>query len=493
MIAHLPILQVALPLLAAPLCVLLRSARAAWWIYLLASVAAFGSALLLASSVATHGPLHYAVGNWAPPFGIAYVIDAANAFVLVLVSGIAVATAIYAPRSIAAEIDPQRVYLYYACLCLCLTGLLGIVATGDAFNVFVFLEISSLSSYALIALGKRRQALLAAFRYLVMGTLGGTFVLIGIGLAYAVTGTLNMADLAQRLPALYGNRTLTAAVGFVSVGLAIKAAVFPLHAWLPSAYAEAPSAAGVFLSATGTKVAIYAFLRFAFGIFGAGLVFGHLPMSALILIVGTAAMLAGAAIACYQDDLKRILAWSSVGQIGYIVVGLGLASQQGLSAAFLHISAHALIKGGLFATAGIVALRLGTTRIDALAGLARSAPAVFVALLLGGLGLIGVPLTAGFVSKWALVMALIEADQWAVIAAVLLSSLLALVYVGRIIEVAWFREPPLLADTAQPSTPAPMALAMWGLVGVSLVAGVYAAPLSRAATAAAAALLGTAP
>lgn len=491
MMAHLPVLQVLLPLLAAPLCALLRSGRAAWVVFLAASAGSLACAILLLEKTTGGETVRYALGGWAPPAGIEYAVDAANAYVLVLVSLIAVVVAVYARRSIEAEIEPRRVYLYYTCLCLCLAGLLGIVVTGDAFNVFVFLEISSLSTYALIALGRRRQALLAAFQYLILGTIGATFLLIGIGLLYALTGTLNMADLAERLAPLHDSRTLVAAVAFVGIGMAVKMALFPLHAWLPGAYAEAPSAASAFLAATGTKVAIYGFLRFAFTVFGATLVFERLPGQDIGLFLGTAAMLAGSAVACMQSELKRLLAWSSVAQIGYIVVGFSLADITGLTAAHLHLFNHAIIKCALFCAAGAVLLRLGDTRLEALAGLARRMPLVFAAILISGLGLIGVPGTAGFVSKWVLVQALVEHAQWGVLAAVLVSSLLALLYVGRVIEAAWFREPPDDAPVAP--VPVSMLSAIGMLVALNLYLGLNSKVLGDYAAAAALALLGSTP
>ncbi len=488
MIAHLPVLQVVMPLLAAPLCVLVRRPTAAWAVFLAAATLCFGCALALWAQVQAGGTLRYAIGNWPAPFGIEYVVDAANVPLLVLVSLLGLATALFARRSVQDEIEPARSYLYYACLCLYLSGLLGIAITGDAFNVFVFLEISSLSAYALIALGRRRQALLAAFRYLVMGTVGGTFLLIGIGLMYALTGTLNMADLAERIPALYGNRALSAALGFIAVGLAIKAAVFPLHAWQPDAYSEAPSAASLLLAGAGAKVAIYAFLRYAFGVFGAELVSERLPLAQIALLAGIAAMLIGSAVACFQTDLKRLLAWSSIGQVGYIVTGLGLATRQGLAAAYLHLVNHGLIKAGLFAAAGIVLLRLGSVRLDALAGLAQRMPWTFAAILIGGLSLIGVPLSAGFVSKWALAQALVAGQHWWMLAAMLASSLLALVYVGRVVEVMWFRTPPAAAPAELTSVGMP--LTAWALVLLTLALGIDGSGLARLADAAAATLLG---
>ncbi|WP_158853403.1 monovalent cation/H+ antiporter subunit D family protein [Saccharothrix deserti] len=487
MTVQLPFVQVLLPLLGAPLCALLRSRVAAWLLFLLAALGSLGCAVLLAQRVATAGTQRYSVGGWTAPVGIEFVIDDFNTPVLLLVSLIAAVVAVFSHRSLAAEVAAKRVPLVYACLCLVLAGMLGIAVTGDAFNAFVFLEIMSLASYALIAMGRRRRALLAAFRYLVVGSVGAVFVLIGIGLAYAVTGTLNMADLAQRLGGLHGNRALYAAVVFVLVGLAVKMAVFPLHAWLPDAYAQAPSAVGVLLSATATKVAIYALLRFAFTVFGATLVFGVMPVGRIGALLAVLAMLIGSAVACFQTDLKYLLAWSSIAQIGYIVAGISLATTAGVSAAYLHVINHAVTKAALFAAAGLLVLRLGSARLDDLAGFGRRMPWTFAAVVVAGLGLVGVPPTAGFVSKWALATALLERGQWPVLAAMLVSSLLALVYVGRIVEVGWFREPSLVTVMNRP--PVSMVAAIWFLVLLSVYFGLDATLPSSLADAAAAALL----
>jgi multicomponent Na+:H+ antiporter subunit D len=231
-------------------------------------------------------------------------------------------------------------------------------------------------------------------------------------------------------------------VVFIFVGLGIKMAIFPLHAWLPNAYAEAPSAISLFIAAAATKVAIYAFARFAFSVFGREFVFEQLPVGQLALLVASLAMLVAAAIACVQQDFKRLLAWSSISQIGLIVAGISLATPSGISAAYLHMINHAITKGALFAVAGIVLLRLGSTSLNSLAGLGRRMPLAFAAMVIAGLGLVGVPPTAGFVSKWALASALIEQGEWVVLAVLLVSSLVALVYVGRLVEIGWFRPPP---------------------------------------------------
>ncbi len=491
MTAHLPALQVLAPLVCAPFCVLLRSRTAAWLLFLLTALASLTCAILLAVRVAGDGVQRYELGGWPAPAGIEFVVGAFNTPVLLVVSVVAVVVGVYSRRSVESEVDARRVPLLYTCLCLTLAGLLGLTVTGDVFNAFVFLEISSLSTYALVAMGRHRRALLAAFRYLVIGTVGATFLLIGIGLAYAVTGTLNMVDLARRVADLGGdgggNRALYAAVVFVFVGLAVKMAVFPLHAWLPGAYAQAPSAIGAFLSATSTKVAIYVFCRFAFTVFGTTLVFGTMPIDRIGLALACLGMVVGSAVACFQTDLKYLLAWSSIAQIGYILAGISLATSAGVSAGYLHVINHAVLKAALFCAAGLLVLRLGSVRFTALAGLGRRMPWTFAAVVVAGLGLVGVPPTAGFASKWALLTALVDEGQWIVVAAVLASSLLAMVYTGRIVEVAWFREP---AETGTASrAPVSMVAAIWVLVLASVYFGLDATWPAGLADAAADALL----
>lgn len=488
MTAQLPALQVVIPLICAPLCVLLRSKTAAWLLFLVAALGSLACAVALTEHVARVGTVRYAMGGWPSPAGIEFVVSGFNTPILLIVSLIAAVSAVYSRRSVAAEVDASRTPPLYACLCLVLSALLGLAITGDAFNAFVFLEIGSLATYTLIALGRRRRALLASFRYLVIGTVGATFLLLGIGFAYAVTGTLNMADIGQRLTESPGNRALYAAVVFVFIGLAIKMALFPLHSWLPGAYGEAPSVVSTFIAATGTKVAIYLFCRFAFTIFGAALVFGVLPIQQIGLVLASLAMVAGSAAACFQNDFRYLLAWSSVGQIGYIVAGVTLATSAGVSAAYLHMINHAMIKAALFAVAGLLILRIGSVQMSALAGLGRRMPWTFAAIVIAGLGLVGVPPTAGFVSKWALLTALVEQGAWPVLVAMLASSVLALVYIGRVVEVAWFREPP--ADVAPTRAPVSMVAAIGVLVAASVYFGIDATLTAQLADRAAAALLG---
>jgi multicomponent Na+:H+ antiporter subunit D len=488
---HLPALQVVIPLLAAPTCVLLRRTSLAWLMSFAVACVSLGVALLLLRQVVDGPAISYSIGGWPPPWGIEYRIDALNASLLVIVSAINAIVMIFARASVEREIDADRIYLFYAAWLLCFTGLLGIVATGDAFNLFVFLEISSLSSYALISLGRDRRALTAAFQYLILGTIGATFILIGIGLAYMVTGTLNMADLAHRLAAMEGNRTVRVAIAFVVVGAGLKLALFPLHVWLPNAYTYAPSPVSVFLAATATKVAVYVLLRFVFTVFGADFSFGVLPLDAILMPLAIIAMFVGSLAAIFQENVKRMLAYSSVAQIGYIVLGISFVTQDGLTGGIVHIFNHSLIKGAMFMAVGCIFFRLGSVALTDMRGIGRQMPWTMAAFVVGGLGLIGVPGTAGFISKWYLVLAGIEAGWWPALL-VLASSLLAAVYVWRVIEIAYLRPAP--ADHPAPGeAPLSLLLPTGALAALSIYFGLYSELTVDVAQRAAAILLSAPP
>ena len=478
--AHLPALQVVLPLLSAPFAVLLRHGGFAFGIVTAGAWAAFACAIGLWLQTGEAGIISYHIGSWPPPWGIEYRVDRLASFVLLLVSGTAAIVLPYSRASIEHEIPRELHYLYYAMFGLCLAGLLGITITGDAFNVFVFLEISSLSTYVLIALGRDRRALAASYRYLIMGTIGATFFVIGIGFLYLMTGTLNIVDLGERLRTVEDSRPVLAALAFITVGVSLKLALFPLHQWLPNAYTYAPSAVTAFLAATATKVSVYVLIRFWFSVFGETLIFEKLPLPQILLLLSLAAMFAASFIAIFQDNLKRLFAYSSVGQIGYITLGMSFDSVNGLGAAILHLFNHGITKAAIFLLIGGVVLGLAKNSavpnsrgvpagavppaptFDRLAGLAKRMPLTCFGIVLAGLSLIGVPGTAGFVSKWYLILAAMEAGQFWIVAAILLSSLLAIAYVWRFVEVAYFKPAP--EGTTKQEAPLGLLIPAWLLV-----------------------------
>lgn len=463
------LLLVVIPLIAAPIAAVLPRGRLPW---LLACVVASVCAILAGVqlwNVLNEGTISYELGGWQPPWGIEYRIDALNAFVALIVAVIAAITLPYALLSAEQEIPEEKIPLFYSALLLCLTGLLGITQTGDIFNVFVFLEISSLASYALISLGKDRKAFTAAYQYLIMGTIGATFYLIGVGLIYSETGSLNMQDVANILPSVLHFRTVETGFAFIMIGIALKLALFPLHLWLPNAYTYAPSAVTVFLAATATKVAVYVMLRILFMLFPQGFAMTT-PAEEMFIVSGIAGIIIASVYAIYQSNIKRLLAYSSVAQVGYMVLGIGFASVAGVTASLIHLFNHALMKGALFMAIGAIIYRIGACRMEQIHGLGKAMPWTFGAIVVGGLSLIGVPGTAGFVSKWYLVSAAIEQQAWISVAVILFGSLLAVVYVGKLIEALYFKP---VSDTGKTVREAPMLLLvpMYSLVFANLYFG----------------------
>ena len=492
--AQLPALQIVVLLLAAPLCALVRSPGLAWGLASAASAASFAIALALAGVVADGADIAYSLGGWAPPWGIELRIDALNALVLVLVTGASTVSLVHAWRSAEREVRRDRAGLFYTAWLLCLAGMLGITVTADMFNVFVFLEISSLATYTLVALGPGRAALLAAFRYLVLGSIGATFFLVGVGLLYMMTGTLNMADLAGRIDAVADTRTVAAGVVFVVLGFALKAAVFPFHAWLPAAYAHAPSSAASFLAGTATKVSVYVLARCLFDVFGVDLAFERLGLGAFLIALALAGVLVGSAVAVLQDHVKRLLAWSSVAQIGYMVLGLGLGSVGGVAASILHLFNHALMKVALFLAIGNLVYRAGSDALAGLAGIGRRMPWTTGALLVAAMSLVGVPLTAGFVSKWYLLRAALADGLWPVAAVIVVASLLAAVYMWRVLSTVFFtRAGPDTVQSRAREAPWTMVAPVVALALANVWFGVETSFGTRFAELASAALLGLSP
>ncbi|MCB1676389.1 MAG: monovalent cation/H+ antiporter subunit D family protein, partial [Halioglobus sp.] len=459
---HLPALQVIVPLLTAPLVILLRPASLAWAAATAASLFALAIAVALTAAVLDASPLEYSMGAWPAPYGIELGIDAFSAIVLLVVTGASTLALLAGRVRLAADIEEQRQPLFYAAWLLVLAGLAGMTVAADAFNVFVFMEISSLASYVLVAGGSDRRALPAVFRYLIIGTIGATFYLIGIGLIYLMTGTLNLGDMEARIQDVADQKPILVAAGFITVGLGLKAAVFPVHVWLPNAYTYAPHAVSVFLAACSTKVALYLLLRFDFFVFQQNLSGHSLQFSLFFMPLAVLGILVGSWVAMFEGNLKRLLAYSSIAQIGYILLGASLVSRSGLTASIVHMFNHALAKGALFLAVACLATRCPGLRVSDAAGAARSMPWTMAAFVVAGLSLIGVPGTAGFVSKWYLLGAALDAGAVGLIlvALIVLSSLMAVVYIWRIVESAYFQRPQTTA-VATGEAPALLLAVTW--------------------------------
>ena len=390
-------LVVVLPLLISAIIAFMPSKIWPWIISLVTLVLHLVLSLHLLKEISISGLIIYEFGNWEPPWGISFKIDGVNIGLQLLFSIFVLISTFYSRKIFLSEIDSRDSGKAYSLWLLAIGSLNGIILTNDIFNLFVFLEISALASISLIALGagQNRKALLAAFNYLIIGAIGATFYVIGVGFAYAMTGTLNMNDLVIQL-AQYsdGQLAIFAGMSFMLIGLMVKAAIFPVHIWLPPAYSYAPSAVSTLLAALATKTILYFFVRLLYEVFiiypsylSLFLDFVLYPLSLLAIFIGTL-------IAIYQDDIKKLLAFSSIAQIGYITLAFSLKDHSGITSGFIHIFNHALIKGGLFMAVGYFAiLQKDRVTLTSLKGFGYKYPITSFALLICGLSLIGLPLT----------------------------------------------------------------------------------------------------
>lgn len=443
---NLPAIIIGLPLLFAPILAIIstkteNSRYFAWLGCFLVTglmVAASGFQLI---QVEMYGANSYDFGSWPRNVGIEHLADNFNAMLIFFVAAIAFVTMPYALTSVEKEISKVRIPTFYACFLLCLAGLIGMLSTNDLFNFFVFLEVSSLTSYAMVALGKDKKALLAAFNYLIIGAIGATLYLLGVMFLYAQTGSLNFGEIAQSLAGLEMNKLSLAAFIFIAVGLMIKAGVHPLASWLPAAYAEAPSFVSGFMSGTATKVALFAFIKILFTLFGAQIIFEEIGFDIVLKFIALFAMFYGSIAAIYQTDVKRLLAYSSIANVGYIILGVALANQAGLTSAIFNLVAHGLAKTGAFLAIGILVMQAGGSSFKHLGGLGKKMPFTMFLFIIFGLSLIGTPLTAGFIAKWYLLSASMQSEfAFMFVLSVLLSSILAVVYIWRVVEMAYFSD-----------------------------------------------------
>jgi len=423
-----------------------KKPRLAYWFTELILLSTFSIAILNLFRVLREGAIHYRFGSWLPPIGIEYVLDHLSAFFMLVINGIAFWVMLHAKETVPYEVKSKETP-YYSLVLLMLAGFNGIVVTGDVFNLYVFLEICSLAMYGLIACGEKK-APFSAFRYLIMGSLGATFYLLGVGFLLTATGTLNMADLKVILPQIAHTPAIWIALVLILLGLGLKMALFPLHGWLPDAYTYAPSTSSALIAPTGTKVAAYALIRFIFFIFGIDVIMKHTPLLTIIAILSALGIIIGSVMAIAQKEIKRMLAYSSVAQVGYIGLGIGLATPYGLIGAVLHVMNHAVMKGLLFLVSANFRRKLGHSNLDKLDTLTRrKMPWTSAAFAVAALSMVGVPPTVGFFSKWYLVLGTIHTGQWLFLATILFSSLLNAVYFFRVLERIYMK--PYKGDSPQ--------------------------------------------
>jgi len=410
------------------------------WCYPLAVIAngiSFISAVEILISVVKHGTIHYRLGGWRPPIGIEYRIDLLNAVVLVIVSTVALVNLFASYNDISREL-PEKKGTFYSLYLLFLTGLLGVVVTGDLFNLYVLLEITSLSAYSQIALGDVRRGPFASLNYIFIGVIGASFYLLGVGYIYIMTGSLNMADVAHLLTRLHYSQAIFVAFIFCMVGVWIKMALFPLHIWLPNAYTYAPTASGRVIAPLMTKVMVYVMIRLMFTVFGITYLFKVVHISQFVVWLASVAIIYGGLMALSQNNLKKMLTYIIVSEIGYMVGGAWLGNKLGLTGAILHIINDAFMTFALFLAAGNFAYRLGELTLDNFNDIFSKMPWTMAGFVVAGLSIIGVPPTCGFFSKWYLLLGAFAARQYFFFVALILSSLVNAILFFRIFEKGLF-------------------------------------------------------
>lgn len=416
MIGQVLALQVILPLIASVICSIIIFPRLVWLFTFIVTGVSLICAVYVGLYVYQWGPLSYYMGDWSAPYGIELKVDLLSCIFSLLISGVAVITMPYALYVVEQDIAKNKIRVFYSCFLLCFAGLMGIVITHDIFNIYVFVELSSLAAYSLIATGNAKSVNFA-FDYLIIGTIGASFYLFGVGLLYMMTGTLNMSDMSTKLLGLSGNIVVNAAVVFIVIGIVIKAALFPFHQWMVNAYSNAPNYISVFFSATSTKVAIYLLIRFMYTVFQNVTLNIHWLLSALSLC----AVCIGAICACRQQRLSHILPYSSVSQIGYIILGVGIGSKLSLIAALLQLIIHSITKPALFMMDRLL-VNISLKHIKVI---------LFTIL---SFSLIGIPLTGGFVSKCYLMIAAITAQDIVSLIIMVIGSVITPIYIWKVMS-----------------------------------------------------------
>ncbi|MDR5682487.1 MAG: proton-conducting transporter membrane subunit [Armatimonadota bacterium] len=457
-----PVVPVVLPLLTGAMLAAVGRRRLRWTISLASAALTLAASVRLVGAVREAGIHVVPLGSWPPPFGIPFVADMLAALMCAIASFVALVTLLF----VAAEPDPRRERFLHAGWHLLLAGMNGAFLTGDLFNLYVFFEIMLLASYFLLTLGNTRAQAREAFTYVAMNLTASAFFLIAVALLYSATGTLNMADLARRLPEA-PPATARAGLALLATAFGVKAAVFPLYFWLPHAYAIPPGGVAAYFGGMLTKVGVYALFRLFTTIQPLG---GADP---LLLVVGGFTMTLGVLGALAQEEIRRILSFHIVSQIGYMVMALGLQTPLALAAGIFFVLHNIGAKTSLLLVGAAVERAYGSGKLEAVGGLAGRHPALGILFVVAALSLAGVPPFSGFLGKFALVRAGLEADQALVTAVAIAVSLLTLLSMVKIfVNVFWGapvapRRPVRFPTLAPVAAIAALSVA-WGLGGQSL-------------------------
>ena len=476
-VEHAAVLQIAIAMFCALFCLSVKQ-KHSWFIAFIGCM--INLVLSIHSMYAVHNlgePIYYPIGGWGRPYGIELRIDIISSIVLITINTIASVVMFYSLKATPREVGIKKIGHFYSVFMMLLAGLTGIVISNDVFNIYVFLEISSLTSYALIASRGTHFALRAAFNYLIIGTLGASFYLIGVGFIYSTTGTLNINDIAVNIPPIKDNPIVQIGTIFIVVGLSVKSALFPLHAWLSKIYAYAPSAVSAFMAATVTKINIYIMARILYSVFDTKAIFATLSIDEVLITLSVCSIIFGSTMAASHTHLKKILAHSSISQIAYIALCIAINTKEALVAGVIHSISHALIKACLFMTIGNIQYHHHSmVSIDKIHGIGKKMPFTSGIFTIAALALMGAPLTTGFAVKWFILESALRTQNIIIILAVLASSLMTLFYMGKIVFSMFLKPNSKEVMGLKERIPISMIIAPGILVTIILFLGVTITP-----------------
>jgi multicomponent Na+:H+ antiporter subunit D len=476
-----------IPMIAGALSLVFWPSRSAQrWLALLGTAGQLAAGVVLMREVLASSVVVLHAGAWPAPYGITLVADTLSA-VMVLLTGITgVATALYSLTTIASRMERNG---YYPLMHLLLAGVSGAFLTGDLFNLYVWFEVLLLASFALLAMGQERAQMAGALKYVVLNLFSSAMFLTALGLLYGLAGTMNMADLAVKIPQLNEPDRITLVAMLFMLAFAIKAAAFPLFFWLPASYHTPPVAVSALFAGLLTKVGIYSLLRCFTLIFTADTAWTH----GWLAVTAAASMLVGVIGAVAQQDLRRMLAFLHVGQLGYMMMGLAINTRLALTGAVIYIAHHIIMKSNLFFIAGAIYRDSGTYRLDQLGGYWRARPALSLLFLVPALAQVGIPPLSGFWAKFVVIKAGVLSSAWPLVAAALVAAILTLYGIIRIWSEVFWKAAPVARHGREEAMP----LVIWVVCGtlalMTVAMGLAIEPLWAVADRAAGQLLDPAP
>jgi multicomponent Na+:H+ antiporter subunit D len=436
-----PVIQMALLVLMALVGPLIPSKRVVKGMHLLGLILLTISAFIVLDYTHITGPFAFQMGGYERNFGIELLVDSFSAFFAFFVLFFVTLIHLFSMTSLNLDTPASQHTAYYSLLSLMYFSMIGILYSNDLFNMYVFIEILSLSACGIISVSRKKQNYMAAFRYLIMNTLASISVMFGIALIYMLTGSLNVSIIAERLIELYPRYpvNVSLSLGFIGVGLAIKSAIFPFHVWLPDAHSSANASASAILSGVIIKIYLLTLIKLLYRLFTLDVVM-DLSIPVVMVVLAGVAMLMGSAFALGQKEIKRMLAYSTVSQVGYILLGFSIFTWGGLVAAFFYIVSHAFIKGLLFLTAGMAKSIHGIKSIKATEGIGYKIPLTMMLFTVGAMGMVGIPGTSGFMAKLQLSLAFLDVSRGYLVAILIISGVINALYFFPIIMNSFFQE-----------------------------------------------------